>query len=61
MKIEKMMFDVGVDAALKIIEDRIEYYDCLIRFDKADTVEFEIIEELETVKDMVRKLKYYGD
>ena len=56
---ERMMFDEGVDAALKIIEDRIEYYDCLIRFDKADIFEFEIIKELETLRDMVRKLKYY--
>lgn len=59
MKMEKMMFDEGVNSALKIIENRIEYYDCLIRFDKADTVEFEIIEELERLKDMIQKKKYY--
>ena len=58
---EKFFFDDGVNSALKVIEDRIEYYDCLIRFDKADNVEFEIIEELEMVRDMIRKLKYYSD
>lgn len=56
---EKMMYDAGVDDVLEIIESRIEYYDCLILFDKADSVEFEIIEELEILKDMIKKIKYY--
>ena len=56
---EKIMYDSGVDDALKIIEDRIEYYDCLIRFDKAGAVEFEIIEELENIRGSIKKLKYY--
>lgn len=56
---EKMMYDAGVDDVLEIIESRIEYYDCLIQFDKAGMVEFEIIEELEILKDMIKKLKYY--
>lgn len=53
------MYDSGIDDALNIIESRIEYYDCLIHFDKADIVEFEIIEELEILRDNIEKLKYY--
>lgn len=56
---EKHIYDAGVDDVLEIIESRIEYYDCLIRFDKADIVEFEIIEELENLKNMIKKIKYY--
>lgn len=56
---EKFLYDNGIDDALGIIESRIEYYDCLIRFDKADIIKFEIIEELEMITDLLNKLKYY--
>ena len=50
---EKMIYDV-----LEILNSRIDYYDCLIRFDKADIVEFEITEELKTLKKIIEKLEY---
>lgn len=56
---EKFFHDSGIDDVLDIIESRIDYYDCLIRFDKAEMVEFEIIEELELLRDMIKKMKYY--
>jgi hypothetical protein len=56
---EKFFYDSGIDDVLDIIESRIDYYDCLIRFDKAEMVEFEIIEELELLRDMIKKMKYY--
>ena len=44
---------------LDIIDSRLEYYDCLVRFDKAGEMEWEKIEELEIVKDKIKDLKYY--
>lgn len=54
-----MVYDNAINDVLEILDNRIDYYDCLIRFDKADIVEFEIIEELETLKDKLNDLKYY--
>lgn len=56
---EKFIYDNAINDVLEILNNRIEYYDCLIRFDKADIVEFEIIGELETLKDIIEKIKYY--
>lgn len=56
---EKMVYDSGIDAALEIIEHRLDYYDCLVIADKAGEMEWCIIEELEVIRDMIKKLKYY--
>lgn len=56
---EKFVYDHAIEDVLDIIDSRIEYYDCLIMADKVDIVEFEIIEELEALRNMIRKLKYY--
>ena len=56
---EKFIYDDAIDDVLDIIDSRLEYYDCLVRFDKAGEMEWEKIEELEHVKDMVEDLKYY--
>lgn len=56
---ERIIYDDGIDDALEIIESRIEHYDCLIRFDKVDIVELEILEELELLRNRIIKLKYY--
>lgn len=56
---EKFVYDHAIEDVLDIINSRIEYYDCLIMADNVDMVEFEIIEELETLKDMIEKIKYY--
>ena len=58
---EKFFYDDAIDDVLEIIESRIDYYDCLIRFDKADIVEFEIIEELENLVEEIEDLKYYKE
>ena len=56
---EKFVYDNAIEDVLDIINSRIEYYDCLIMGDKVDMIEFEIIEELEVLRDIIRKLKYY--
>lgn len=56
---ENFVYDDAMEDVLDIINSRIEYYDCLIMEDKVDMVEFEIIEELEVLRDIDRKLKYY--
>ena len=58
---EKFIYDDAIDNVLEIIESRINYYDCLIQFDKADIVEFEIIEELENLVEEIGDLKYYRE
>lgn len=57
---EHFIYDDAIDDVLEIIDSRLEYYDCLVIADKAGEMEWEKIEELEIVKDLVNKLKYYG-
>lgn len=56
---EKFIYDTAIDDVLDIIESRLDYYDCLVIADKAGEMEWEKIEELELVKDMIEDLKYY--
>jgi hypothetical protein len=56
INLEKFIYDDAIDDVLDIIDSRIEYYDMA---NKADIVEFEIIEELESLRDIIKKLKYY--
>ena len=56
---EKFIYDKAVDDVLEIIESRLDYYDCLIMADKAGEMEWEKIEELELLRDMIKELKYY--
>ena len=58
---EHFIYDNAVDDVLDIIESRMDYYDCLIMADKVDSGELEIIEELEVLRDIVSKLKYYQE
>ena len=54
-----IVYDNAIDDVLDIIDSRLEYYDCLVIADKAGEMEWEKIEELELVKDLVNELKYY--
>ena len=56
---EHFIYDDAIDDVLEIIDSRLEYYDCLVIADKAGEMEWEKIEELETLKDIIGKLKYY--
>lgn len=58
---EKFIYDDAIDDVLEIIEERLEYYDCLVIADRAGEMEWEKIEELELVKDLVNELKYYKE
>lgn len=58
---EKFIYDDAIDNVLEIIESRLEYYDCLVIADKAGEMEWEKIEELEIIKDMITELKYYQE
>jgi hypothetical protein len=53
---EKLFYDNAIEDVLDIIDSRIEYYDCP---DEVDIVNSEIIEELESLRDIIKKLKYY--
>lgn len=56
---EKFIYDDAIGDVLEIIDSRLEYYDCLVIADKAGEMEWEKIEELELVKNLVNELKYY--
>ena len=56
---EKFIYDDAIDDVLEIIDSRLEYYDCLVIADKAGEMEWEKIEELELLRDMITELKYY--
>lgn len=56
---EKFFYDDAIDDVIEIIDSRLEYYDCLVIADKAGEMEWEKIEELELIKDMIKDLKYY--
>jgi hypothetical protein len=56
INLEKFIYDNAIEDVLDIIDSRINYYDMA---DKADIVEFEIIEELKILRDIIKKLKYY--
>ena len=58
---ENFMYDSAIDDVLEIIDSRLEYYDCLVIADKAGEMEWEKIEELELLKDLVNELKYYRE
>lgn len=58
---EKFIYDDAIDDVIEIIDSRLEYYDCLVIADKAGEMEWEKIEELELVKELVNKLKYYKE
>ena len=58
---EKFMYDDAINDVVEIIDSRLEYYDCLVIADKAGEMEWEKIEELELLKDLVNELKYYRE
>ena len=56
---EKAVYDYAIENALKILESRIKYYDTVIALIQDDyMVEFEIVEELELMKNIIKKLQY---
>ena len=56
---EKAVYDYAIENALKILESRIKYYDTVIALIQDDyMVEFEIVEELELMKNVIKKLQY---
>lgn len=57
--IEHFIYDDAIDDVLDIIDSRLEYYDCLVIADRAGEMEWEKIEELELLRDMIKDLKYY--
>lgn len=56
---EHFIYDDAIDDVIDIINSRLEYYDCLIIADKIGEMEWEKIEELELLRDMITDLKYY--
>lgn len=56
---EKAVYDYAIENALKILESRIKYYDTVIALIQDDyMVEFEVVEELELMKNVIKKLQY---
>lgn len=56
---EKAVYDYAIENALKILESRIKYYDTVIALIQDDyMVEFEVVEELELMKKVIKKLQY---
>ena len=56
---EKAVYDYAIENTIKILESRIKYYDTVIALMQDDyMVEFEIVEELELMKNVLKKLKY---
>lgn len=56
---EKAAYDYGIENTLKILESRIKYYDTMIALMQDDyMVEFEIVEELELMQNVIKKLQY---
>lgn len=56
---EKAVYDYAIENTLKILESRIKYYDTVIALIQDDyMVEFEIVEELELMRNVLKKLKY---
>ena len=56
---EKAVYDYAIENTLKILESRIKYYDTVIALMQDDyMVEFEIVEELELMKKVIKKLEY---
>lgn len=56
---EKAVYDYAIENIIKILESRIKYYDTVIALMQDDyMVEFEIVEELELMRNVIQKLKY---
>ena len=56
---EKGIYDYAIENTLKILESRIKYYDTVIALMQDEyMVEFEIVEELELMKKVIKKLEY---
>ena len=56
---EKAVYDYAIENTLKILESRIKYYDTVIALMQDDyMVEFEIVEELELMRNVIKKLRY---
>lgn len=56
---EKAVYDYAIENTIKILESRIKYYDTVIALMQDDyMVEFEIVEELELMRNVIQKLKY---
>lgn len=56
---EKAVYDYAIENIIKILESRIKYYDTVIALMQDDyMVEFEIVEELELMRNIIQKLKY---
>lgn len=56
---EKAVYDYAIENVLKILESKIKYYDCVIALMQDDyMVEFEIVEELELMRNVIKKLQY---
>ena len=55
----KIVYDYAIEQVIEILESRINYYDCLFTLVQDDCmVEFEIAEELELMKKVIRRLQY---
>ena len=56
---EKAVYDYAIENTIKILESRIKYYDTVIALMQDDyMVEFEIVEELELMRNVLKKLQY---
>ena len=56
---EKAVYDYAIENTIKILESRIKYYDTVIALMQDDyMVEFEIVEELELMRNVIKKLRY---
>lgn len=56
---EKAVYDYAIENTIKILESRIKYYDTVIALIQDDyMVEFEIVEELELMRNVLKKLQY---
>lgn len=56
---EKDVYDYAIENTIKILESRIKYYDTVIALMQDDyMVEFEIVEELELMRNVIKKLQY---
>ena len=56
---EKAVYDYAIENTIKILESRIKYYDTVIALMQDDyMLAFEVVEELELMKNVIKKLQY---
>ena len=58
---EKIIYDMTLEDVIEIIEQRIELYENLIILDKTHKINCQVVDELNSLIEILEDLKYYKE